>query len=106
MRRGCALARPARYPREESNLPTNVRSVGANPLTGALHPMGDLNPRLLVENQASWASRRIGPEESGGIEPLGLQTTTPVFRTGCRPFSGALRLPAGPERFERPPRAL
>ena len=29
-------------------------------------------------------------DESGGIEPLGLITTTPVFGTGCRPFGSTL----------------
>lgn len=48
-------------------------------------------------------------EEREGIEPLGLLTTTPVFRTGCRPFSGALhdsraKEDSNPlERFWRPP---
>ncbi len=42
---------------------------------------------------ASWARARLA--ESEGIEPLGFQPT-PVFGTGCRPFSGTLRVAERP----------
>jgi hypothetical protein len=54
-----------------------------------------------------YRSVTLPAEERGGIEPLALVATTPVFETGYRPFSGSLRGRAVEEsnpaaRFWRP----
>lgn len=48
------------------------------------------DPSGLLERQATSPEVERAAEEGGGIEPLGLLTTTPVFKTGCPPLSGAL----------------
>jgi hypothetical protein len=46
--------------------------------------------------------RTTAVDESGGIEPLGLFTTTPVFGTGCRPFGSTLDGNGGDRRGLNP----
>jgi hypothetical protein len=51
---------------------------------------GALATSLRLAPGHHYRSVTLPSEERGGIEPLALVTTTPVFGTGYRPFSGSL----------------
>lgn len=75
-----------------------MRAVGLEPTSTRLRdgPRSMLRlpawTRVPESNRAVWLCRPAPSRlaESGGIEPLAFWTT-PIFRTGCRPFSGALQ---------------
>ncbi len=85
-------------------LQTGAFPLGHSSVGGSWWQRRDSNPRRRAYEARAWPPRAAAPpggleppdpafvrRRAEGIEPLGLSTTTPVFKTGCPPLSGALR---------------
>ena len=79
------------WQRRDSNPRRRAYEARAWPPRAAAPPGGLEPPDPAFVALGAFQSPGANREESGGVEPLGLLTTTPVFKTGCPPSSSALR---------------